>query len=567
VVCSACGNENQVGNRFCGMCGTPLPHRPLTAPGAQGTHSFTRVPRESAKPDERGSPPTSSQRASEPDVPSQTGVLAGMPGTARNDMETSQSENSRLPTMDMVPEVPLEEYVKGFRYTPPTDSVEITMRGEADILRTTPSVEADTSATDHGENGAAVNPSSLPPGEDVRERLGLEDSPDGNERRDRPRFLEINPPAVPPGESATREAIISGPSFLGLNEVPLDTVGASSESEVGKARTSWRTWLAVAALVIFVALGLLEWRSQVNQTNEGPVEVVKVKLRDMMRRYSSPSPSANSADANAAKPAMQVEEQLKSQTQEPTSASPTAASATSTNAPPATSDAAAGTSAATSQQDPTPPAGSPVPARQRITAAVTNSSPTETQAASGRKAALPGPTPPPETAKAETAPSPTDGAQPATETPKPKPPTAQEANQEAPVKKAIPGAEEVAKANNASDSAAAAAWLWKAMAKGNPDAPVRLANMYVKGDGVPRSCEQALVLLQAAANKGDARARSRLATMYNDGTCVQRNRVKAYHWLMSALAADPTSQWAQQNRELFLQQMTPEERAQAEKSQ
>ena len=105
------------------------------------------------------------------------------------------------------------------------------------------------------------------------------------------------------------------------------------------------------------------------------------------------------------------------------------------------------------------------------------------------------------------------------------------------------------------------------MAKGNPDAPVRLANMYVKGDGVPRSCEQALVLLQAAANKGDARARSRLATMYNDGTCVQRNRVKAYHWLMSALAADPTSQWAQQNRELFLQQMTPEERAQAEKSQ
>ena len=133
---------------------------------------------------------------------------------------------------------------------------------------------------------------------------------------------------------------------------------------VGKRpRTSWRTWLAVAALVIFVALGLLEWRSQVNQTNEGPVEVVKVKLRDMMRRYSSPSPSANSADANAAKPAMQVEEQPKSQTQEPTSASPTAPSATSTNAPPATSDAAAGTSAATSQQNPTPPAGTSRPCR------------------------------------------------------------------------------------------------------------------------------------------------------------------------------------------------------------
>ena len=57
------------------------------------------------------------------------------------------------------------------------------------------------------------------------------------------------------------------------------------------------------------------------------------------------------------------------------------------------------------------------------------------------------------------------------------------------------------KARNASDSAAAAAWLWKATAKGNPDAPVQLANMYIQGDGVPRSCEQAMVLLKTAADK------------------------------------------------------------------
>ncbi len=99
-----------------------------------------------------------------------------------------------------------------------------------------------------------------------------------------------------------------------------------------------------------------------------------------------------------------------------------------------------------------------------------------------------------------------------------------EDDQEVSVKKIVPGAEEMVKADNASDSAAAAAWLWKAMAKGNPDAPLRLADMYVKGNGVPRSCEQALVLLQAAAAKGDARARNRLAAMHNSGTCVQRNR-------------------------------------------
>jgi TPR repeat protein len=127
------------------------------------------------------------------------------------------------------------------------------------------------------------------------------------------------------------------------------------------------------------------------------------------------------------------------------------------------------------------------------------------------------------------------------------------------------GAEEMTKAKNASDAAAQAAWLWKATAKGNPDAPVQLADMYVKGSGVPRSCEQAMVLLKTAAEKANVLARNRLAAMYSTGSCVQRNRVEAYHWLSSALAANPNSQWAQQNRDLIWQQMTPGERAAAAK--
>ena len=69
------------------------------------------------------------------------------------------------------------------------------------------------------------------------------------------------------------------------------------------------------------------------------------------------------------------------------------------------------------------------------------------------------------------------------------------------VRKIAPGADELAKADNASDSAAEAAWLWKATAKGNPTAPVRLADMYVRGEGVPRSCEQALVLVKDRRRK------------------------------------------------------------------
>src|ERR1035437_10450552 len=69
VVCSTCGYENQVGNRFCGMCGIPLPHRPLTTPGAQSTASLTRPLAEDAGPPE--------PRASAPQA--RTGVASEPP--------------------------------------------------------------------------------------------------------------------------------------------------------------------------------------------------------------------------------------------------------------------------------------------------------------------------------------------------------------------------------------------------------------------------------------------------------------------------------------------------------
>jgi len=71
-----------------------------------------------------------------------------------------------------------------------------------------------------------------------------------------------------------------------------------------------------------------------------------------------------------------------------------------------------------------------------------------------------------------------------------------------------------------------------------------------------------MLLLTTAAAKRNVRARNRLASMYAVGTCVERNRVQAYRWLRSALAVDPTNDWAQQNRDLIWQQMTPQERIQ-----
>jgi hypothetical protein len=60
------------------------------------------------------------------------------------------------------------------------------------------------------------------------------------------------------------------------------------------------------------------------------------------------------------------------------------------------------------------------------------------------------------------------------------------------------------------DRAEAAKWLWKAVAKHNAEATLLLSDLYLKGDGVGKNCDQARVLLDAAARKGVKGAGDRL---------------------------------------------------------
>jgi hypothetical protein len=60
------------------------------------------------------------------------------------------------------------------------------------------------------------------------------------------------------------------------------------------------------------------------------------------------------------------------------------------------------------------------------------------------------------------------------------------------------------------DSAEAAKWLWKAIGKHNGEATLLLSDLYVKGDGVGKNCDQARVLLDAAAVRGVQGAAERL---------------------------------------------------------
>jgi TPR repeat protein len=60
------------------------------------------------------------------------------------------------------------------------------------------------------------------------------------------------------------------------------------------------------------------------------------------------------------------------------------------------------------------------------------------------------------------------------------------------------------------NSAEGARWLWKSMAKNNANATLLLADLYLKGDGVSKNCDQARVLLDSAARSGMKQAGERL---------------------------------------------------------
>jgi hypothetical protein len=59
--------------------------------------------------------------------------------------------------------------------------------------------------------------------------------------------------------------------------------------------------------------------------------------------------------------------------------------------------------------------------------------------------------------------------------------------------------------------------LWISVEKGNPSAEVALADMYWRGQGVARNCNQTRILLTAAARKGSAEAQKRLQQFQREG--------------------------------------------------
>jgi hypothetical protein len=71
------------------------------------------------------------------------------------------------------------------------------------------------------------------------------------------------------------------------------------------------------------------------------------------------------------------------------------------------------------------------------------------------------------------------------------------------------------------DAGQASVWLWKAVSKHNLPAVLLLADLYARGEGVSRNCDQARVLLTAALKRGSVEAGQRLQELQRSG-CSER---------------------------------------------
>jgi hypothetical protein len=71
--------------------------------------------------------------------------------------------------------------------------------------------------------------------------------------------------------------------------------------------------------------------------------------------------------------------------------------------------------------------------------------------------------------------------------------------------------------SSAKKSAASPQQLWSAVESGNVQAALTLADLYLRGDGVPANCDQARVLLLVASKKGSAKAVKELQELDSAG--------------------------------------------------
>ena len=539
MICPRCQNDNPEINRFCGNCGAALPsktdHETAAAPttSANGANATQTVSGAAVSHYE----PEGYDEEVEPKLPPEVVEydkrvpLIAEPGTDRR---------------HQVPKHILDEvhdFLEDINH-PVNSASQDQTRPDARELR------EEQSARTHARVDAALNAPAPDPETQARRSnyIDLEDSRDAH-------------------EPATDR--VSGPSFLGLGNSDYEYIYDDQRP------SHWRRNFALLVLVVLAALAAVQWRS----IRDMGLEYAKsgtVKVR-VQKPGQQPQADANAANNNATNngngaPNLSVaptrnadEENAKLHAEEEATKQPAQQGNNSASpAPPAvppadtaTTDNVNNTPAANNQSNNQNSANTSVPPTAPADTRPATSAANNTPSAMGAPAGSPkstanaeeaAPSPPRSTAESHSA------AEPA-----PKKSSARATKSTSPL---VPGAFEMQQANILGQTPSAVPWLWSALGKGNPDAPVKLADMYITGRGVDKSCDQGLVILRSAAARGNARASARLGTLYATGICVPQNRVQAYEWMGTAEGRSPSlSTWAEEYRQNLWQQMTPDERA------
>ena len=602
MICKACQSENPESNRFCGNCGSRLQGSEV-ADQSTAAHSQdvpASSPPRASQPDSVTHPSvrrpfivsttatgdvasqTTNSRVSFPSRSVSTASYSGFSGSLKPRAEDEEqiAHGEGLIEPAPAPVDPADEPV--FSQAPANGFDENAQHEPTewlDHLAAQPASSKPTLVSDTPRSGSVLGlsaPIAYEETESVREPLPPFQYDTPQETAEEQQAEVPEDPVAPhdndfrhsffqfdePGDHSSSD--VSGPSFLGLGAATSQDYLIEEED----APSHWRRNLLLLILVIFAALGVLEWRASRQGDSTNPMDVLHLKLPQKKGQgpaVVSPggeTPSgASSASGNAnnnGKPDLIAEPnqsaaKSSSATDQP---DPTAlkTDATSQPAQSATTPAA------------NPPADAPVVSTVKPSeapAAVAKSTPAEPPAKSTPQPQATKPAPaesvakstPPAKPSASGAAAPTRAA--STDAKAPAPPVEADVSLSG-------GSFELQKGIAAGPTELGRMWLWKAMGKGNGEAPVLLADMYAQGQGVPKDCEQAMLLLNAAAKKANPRARSKLGSMYATGNCVARDRVQAYKWMSAALQVNPGSDWLEKNRQTLMNEMTPAERRRAE---
>lgn len=338
------------------------------------------------------------------------------------------------------------------------------------------------------------------------------------------------PPAAPTGSS---DPVISGPSFLGLNQpeptprrrsnLSINPHSAPSsrsldyllEDEEPRGGGGWKFVLILVALALAVGFGYLRWKHQglgwlVSGTKSAPPATQtsepadsSVPVPSSSGTATTPPPAANQTAPSGSPPPAPADSTATPPSPAPQSASPGPGSATSAAVAPVTSPASLPAAPVpkpdTSATGEAPKSDSPPPAAAESTVAK-DSSPDVSDASPDAVAEKPKEVP---------------------VKPPPKP--------AAPVRPATAD-------------------------------PVAEAQKYLYGRGARQDCERGMRILKPAAAQSNAKAMIEMGALYSAGLCTPRDLPTAYRWFALALRKDPENQAVQTDLKKLWGEMTQPER-------